>query len=421
MRLRATIAICVVMSPFLCAAQLIRDENLPLCNFSQPNPDSANILSDTKGIDFGPYLQRVKRQVKQRWYSLIPSAAIFKAGCVSVQFEILKNGNIADVHYTSTSGDAQLDRAASAAIEWPEARTPLPPLPPEFPDDHLELRFNFSYNLGPTGASAHLQTPAIDEAALAPSSPVHGSTQDFVRIADSINSPHLNALSTASGTSAESATTDIQIVPGRLIHEVDPQYPKEARKNKLQGNVLLEATIDKGGTVTNIAINDGDLLLADAAVDAVREWKFEPYTRNASPLEVHQQLAFTFSPDKKVGELDRDLPPASLAHKSLGRVQAPAEGTYRIGNGVTSPKAIFAPDPLYSKGARKAKYQGTCVLSLIVGSDGQAHDIKVTRAIGFGLDMNAVESVKKWKFQPGMKDGAPVATYATIEVAFHLY
>ena len=283
----------------------------------------------------------------------------------------------------------------------------------------LKLHFHFFYSVGPPGASAHLQTPALDEAALAPGPPVHGSTQDFERIADSLKLLHLSA---APGSSSESASTGIQLAPGRLVRKVDAQYPKEAKKSKLQGKVLLEATIDRDGTVINIAINEGNLLLADAAVDAVRNWQFEPYTRNGSPLEVHQQLAFTFSPDRKIGELDQNLPPASLGNKSLGmRGQAPAEGTYRIGNGVTSPKAIFAPDPHYSKGAREAKYQGTCVLSLVVGADGQARDIKVTRALGFGLDMNAVESVKKWKFEPGMKDGAPVATYATIEVAFHLY
>ena len=136
MRLRASIAICVVMSPILCAAQLIRDENLPLCNLLQPNTGSVDILTDTKGIDFGPYLQTVKMKVKERWYSLIPSSAMPEPGCVSIQFKILKNGNIADLHYTSTSGDPQLDRAASAAIEWPEALPPFPPLPPEFTDDH---------------------------------------------------------------------------------------------------------------------------------------------------------------------------------------------------------------------------------------------------------------------------------------------
>jgi protein TonB len=96
-------------------------------------------------------------------------------------------------------------------------------------------------------------------------------------------------------------------------------------------------------------------------------------------------------------------------------------GVFRIGGGVSAPKAIYAPDPEYSEEARKAKYQGTVVLSLIVGADGVPRDIKVARSVGLGLDEKAIETVKTWKFDAGTKDGKPVATYATIEVAFHLY
>lgn len=96
-------------------------------------------------------------------------------------------------------------------------------------------------------------------------------------------------------------------------------------------------------------------------------------------------------------------------------------GVFRIGGGVSAPKATYAPDPEYSEEARKAKYQGTVVLSLIVGADGVPRDIKVARSVGLGLDEKAIETVKTWKFDAGTKDGKPVATYATIEVAFHLY
>jgi periplasmic protein TonB len=96
-------------------------------------------------------------------------------------------------------------------------------------------------------------------------------------------------------------------------------------------------------------------------------------------------------------------------------------GVFRIGGGVTGPKAIYQPEPEYSEEARKAKYQGTVVLSIVVGSDGVPRDIKVARSLGLGLDEKAIETVKTWKFEPGTKDGKPVATYATIEVAFHLY
>ncbi len=96
-------------------------------------------------------------------------------------------------------------------------------------------------------------------------------------------------------------------------------------------------------------------------------------------------------------------------------------GVFRVGGGVSAPRALDTPDPEYSEEARKAKYQGTCVLWLIVGPDGKPRDVKVARALGMGLDQKAIEAVKTWKFQPAMKDGKPVAVQINVEVNFRLY
>lgn len=96
-------------------------------------------------------------------------------------------------------------------------------------------------------------------------------------------------------------------------------------------------------------------------------------------------------------------------------------GAFRVGGGVSAPRAVDTPDPEYSEEARKAKYQGTCVLWLIVGPDGKPRDIKVARALGMGLDEKAIEAVRNWKFEPAMKDGKPVAVQINVEVNFRLY
>jgi len=96
-------------------------------------------------------------------------------------------------------------------------------------------------------------------------------------------------------------------------------------------------------------------------------------------------------------------------------------GIYRVGGGVSAPRAIFAPDPEYSEEARKAKYQGTVVLWMIVGPDGKARDIRVTRSVGLGLDEKAIEAVKTWKFEPARKDGQAVPVQINVEVSFRLY
>jgi periplasmic protein TonB len=95
-------------------------------------------------------------------------------------------------------------------------------------------------------------------------------------------------------------------------------------------------------------------------------------------------------------------------------------GAFRPGNGVSNPVPILHPEPQYSEEARKAKWQGAVMLSLVVDENGKPTQIRVIRPLGLGLDEKAVEAVSKWTFKPGMKDGKPVAVQAQIEVTFRL-
>jgi TonB family protein len=105
-----------------------------------------DILSDTRGVDFGPYLKHVVDEVRRNWYNIIPESArapLMKKGKVSIQFFILKDGTVQGMAMVSSSGDTALDRGAWGGIT---ASNPFPPLPPEFGGDNLELRFHFFYN-----------------------------------------------------------------------------------------------------------------------------------------------------------------------------------------------------------------------------------------------------------------------------------
>ncbi len=94
---------------------------------------------------------------------------------------------------------------------------------------------------------------------------------------------------------------------------------------------------------------------------------------------------------------------------------------YHIGkNGVTAPQVLKKKDPEYTKEARDAKIEGTVMLSLEVHPDGRAHNTRIVRSLDPGLDQKALEAVEQWKFEPGKKDGKPVAVAATIEINFRL-
>jgi protein TonB len=95
-------------------------------------------------------------------------------------------------------------------------------------------------------------------------------------------------------------------------------------------------------------------------------------------------------------------------------------GAYRVGGGVSAPSVLFKVEPEYSEEARKAKFQGTVVLAIVVDPTGKARDIRVIRPLGLGLDEKAIEAVMKWRFKPGFKDGAAVPVQATVEVNFRL-
>ena len=96
-------------------------------------------------------------------------------------------------------------------------------------------------------------------------------------------------------------------------------------------------------------------------------------------------------------------------------------GVFRVGGGVSAPRVLYSPDPQYSEEARKAKFQGTVVLWTVIGPDGRVHDTRVARSLGMGLDQQAIEAVRQWRFEPAMKDGHPVAVQINVEVNFRLY
>ena len=66
----------------------------------------------------------------------------------------------------------------------------------------------------------------------------------------------------------------------RLVHHHAPTYPAEARKDKVEGTVVLKALIDESGTVTGVRLVEGDPTLATAAIQAVKRWRYRPYVRN---------------------------------------------------------------------------------------------------------------------------------------------
>jgi protein TonB len=82
---------------------------------------------------------------------------------------------------------------------------------------------------------------------------------------------------------------------GNLIHRIQPEYPSLARQARIQGQVSLRAIISRDGRIENLQVVNGHPLLVQAAIDAVRQWRYRPYMLNGEPVEVETQITVNFT------------------------------------------------------------------------------------------------------------------------------
>jgi TonB family protein len=96
-------------------------------------------------------------------------------------------------------------------------------------------------------------------------------------------------------------------------------------------------------------------------------------------------------------------------------------GFYHVGGGVAAPQLIYAVDAEFSDEARRAKFQGVCVVSLVVDAKGNPQRVEVIRHLGMGLDQKAIAAVRQYKFKPATLQGKPVPVEVNVEVNFRIY
>ena len=209
----------------------------------------------------------------------------------------------------------------------------------------------------------------------------------------------------------------------RITTKVAPVYPADCKAAGIEGKVILDVVIGKDGVVQSVErVNKlVDDRLADAAIEAVKQWRYQPTLLNGQPVEVKTTVDVNFTLAEKE---EASTPARGFARGWIGTNgparQAGTPGVFRIGGGVSAPQPIFKVEPEYSEEARAAGFQGTVLMSLVVDAEGAPTQIRVVRSLGMGLDEKAVEAVGKWKFRPGMKDGKPVAVFVNVEVNFRL-
>ena len=102
--------------------------------------------------------------------------------------------------------------------------------------------------------------------------------------------------------------------------------------------------------------------------------------------------------------------------------QVPGEpGVYKPGGGVSAPRLVHSVTPQFSEEARAAKFQGICIVTMIVDTNGMPQNVHVTRPLGKGLDEKAIEAVKQYRFEPAIYEGHPVSVQVSVQVNFRLF
>lgn len=194
-----------------------------------------------------------------------------------------------------------------------------------------------------------------------------------------------------------------------------------------------------------IAVPAGDfIIIKPLAVPPATKTKETPSPQTKESPKPRKKLVPIPMPapdEPKILEKQNKLPTPRIikeieADLNLGEIEAPPnytpknqnndrenqkDGTYKTGDkGITSPKLIFKITPEYSDEAIKAKISGIITIEAIIMPNGEISDIKVIKGLGYGLDEKAVETISKWKFIPGMKNGKNVAVIILIDIYFTL-
>ena len=232
---------------------------------------------------------------------------------------------------------------------------------------------------------------------------------------------------------ASSDTTPVSIprekISGHILRRVAPMYPPLARQARIQGTVILKVVIDKEGNVSNMQLVSGHPMLAPAAIEAVKQWKYTPYESNGEIVEVQTDVQVNFKladdpPGRGVPyapDPGPDLPGGALGGVIGGAISGTptplaemwvAEATMR-------PLRVKRVDPIYPPLAVQVHLQGIVALNVRISSSGDVETVTLISGHPM-LAPGAIEAVKQWEYSPYVNDGKEIAVRTVVQLSFAL-
>jgi TonB family protein len=220
--------------------------------------------------------------------------------------------------------------------------------------------------------------------------------------------------------SQEASETPIEVssdsTQNLLTRKVPPVYPPLARQARIQGTVILNVIITKTGDIGAVRLVSGHPMLAPAAIEAVRQWRYQPYLVNGEPTEVatNLQIHFTLA--------DNPLPGGGAVATTgveAGATGKVADGLARVSEPVMRGLRTQKIDPVYPSAAFEAAAQGGVVMVVQIDRDGNVADISSVSGHPL-LVQAAIDAVKQWKYRPYLRNGTPTDVKTTVHLRFEL-
>ncbi|HUT07602.1 MAG TPA: energy transducer TonB [Candidatus Latescibacteria bacterium] len=237
-------------------------------------------------------------------------------------------------------------------------------------------------------------------------------------------------------------------MPPKLVKEVEPVYPAEARKARVEGAVIVEATTDLYGRVVSVKVLHSIPLLDQAAIDAVKQWVYEPMVVDGKPRPVTftVTLQFNLDDEKKPhvggvvgvvyggveggvskgveGGVEGGVKGGVEGGVAGGVSSGPeldkfAAGAVRAIKDVKPPKLVKHVQLVYPEIARQSRVEGVVILAVKTNETGKVVDVMILHSIPL-LDQAAIDAVRQCIYEPMIVDGKAVPVVFTVTIRFQL-
>jgi len=200
-----------------------------------------------------------------------------------------------------------------------------------------------------------------------------------------------------------------------VVKQFQPDYPSDALKDKIEGNVWLNVWIDESGKVAEAKVMKSDNeVFNQAAIDAGKRWVFKPAIAKGKPIAVWVTVPFRFKLYSGAEAPSLGVPVMAPEKKAKGN--PPAEDV-KVDKG---PEPIKQVHPKYPEAAKRDKIVGTVWTKLWVDRTGRVVEVTVTKSDNEILNQAAIDAAKQWSFKPAVAKGEPVAVWVNLPFRFAL-